>query len=84
MTAGDWPDELHADRVDFEVTRDADSPSQVATRQLLTERRAQPITGIGQHTAEADTACDQAIDFRNRDLRLGSCRAMRDRSASPL
>jgi hypothetical protein len=39
---------------------------------------------IGQHTAKAGTACDQAIDFRNRDLRLRSCRPMRDRNTGPL
>src|SRR5262245_44413487 len=36
---GDWPDQLHADRVDLEVTGDAERPGQVATRQLLAERR---------------------------------------------
>ena len=48
------------------------------------ERRAQPITGIGQHTAEAGAACDHAIDFGKRDLRLRSCRPMCDRNAGPL
>jgi hypothetical protein len=75
---------LHADGVDLEVARDADSPGQIATRQFLAERRALPVAGIGQHTAEADTAGDQAIDLGKRDLRLRSFRPMRERDAGPL
>ncbi len=78
---GGWGDELHTDRVGFEVPGDADSPGEFATRQFLAERGALPIAGIGQHTAEADTARNQTIDLGKRDLRLGSCRAMWDRNA---
>src|SRR5262245_5400330 len=81
---GDGEDQLHTDRVYLEVTGDADSPDQVATRQLLAERRALPIAGIGQHTAKASTACDQAINFGKRDLRLRACAPMWDRNAGPL
>ena len=66
------------------LTGDADGPSQVTTRQLLAERRAQPIAGIGQHTAETDTARDHAIDFGKRDLRLRSRRPMGGRNAGSL
>src|SRR5215510_8013433 len=81
---GDGEDQLHTDRVYLEVTGDADSPDQVATRQLLAERRALPIASIGQHTAKASTACDQAINFGKRDLRLRACAPMWDRNAGPL
>jgi hypothetical protein len=81
---GHWEDQLHADRVHFEVTGDADSPGQVATREFLAERRALPIAGIGQHTAKASTACDQAIDFGERDLWLGAGRPICDRNPGPL
>ena len=53
-------------------------------RQRLAERRALPIAGIGQHIAKADTARNQTIDLVKRDLRLRSCRAMRDRNAGSL
>src|SRR5215467_4859256 len=79
--SGDWEDELHADRVDLEVTRDADGPAQVATRQRLAERCALPVAGIGQHAAKTDTARDQAINFGKRDLRLRSCSPVWDRNA---
>src|SRR6266516_7540181 len=49
---GNGPDELHADRVYLEVTRDADGPGKLASREPLAKRRAQPVTGVRQHTAE--------------------------------
>src|SRR5947207_1523589 len=52
---GNGPDELHADRVYLEVTRDADGPGKLASREPLAKRRAQPVTGVRQHTAEAHT-----------------------------
>lgn len=53
-------------------------------RETLTERRAEPVTGIRQHTAEADTGCEHAINFSQRDLRLGSRGAMLDGNARTL
>src|SRR5262245_16117148 len=78
------PDELHADRVHLEVTRDADRPGKLASREPLAKRRAQPVTGIRQHTAEAHTGRHHAINLRERDLRLGPCRAIFDRNARSL
>jgi hypothetical protein len=37
------------------VTRDADGPGKPTTREPLTERRAEAVTGIRQHAAEAHT-----------------------------
>jgi hypothetical protein len=45
------------------MTRDANGPGQAARRQPLAEWRAQPVIGICQHTAEADTGSDHAIDL---------------------
>src|SRR5271155_665123 len=50
---GNGPDQLHADRIHLEVMRDANRPGKIAGRKPLAERRAQPVTGIRQHTAEA-------------------------------
>src|ERR1700674_1790453 len=47
------PDETHVDRVHLQVTRDADRPSKIASREALAKRRAQPVTCICQHTTEA-------------------------------
>ena len=41
----------------LKVTRDTNGPGQTARRESLPEWRAQPVTGICQHTAEADTGC---------------------------
>ena len=81
---GNGPDEPHADRVHLEVTRDTNGPGQTARRESLPEWRAQPVTGICQHTAEADTGCDHVIDLGERYLRLRPCRSMFGRNASPL
>ena len=74
-TIGHRPHELHPDRIDLridlEMTRHTDCPSKTAGGEPLTERRAQAISGIRQHTAEADTGCDHAIDLSQGDLRLG-------------
>ena len=78
------PNQLHADRIHFEVTRNTNGPGQIASREPLPERRAQPITGIRQHTAEAYTGCDHAIDLGQRDLRLRPCRSMFGRNARSL
>src|SRR3954470_8559977 len=51
---GNWPDQLHAERVHLEMTRDANGPNQTARREPLPEWRAQSVPGIGEHTAEPD------------------------------
>src|SRR5712671_5488373 len=68
---GDRPDQFNPDRINLQVTRDTDGPGQAACRELLTERRAEAVTGIRQHTAEAHTGCHHAIDLRQGDLWLG-------------
>ena len=78
------PDQPHADRIHLEVTRDADRLGKLASREPLAKRRAQRVTGIRQHTAEAHTGRDHAIDLRERDIRLGPCRAVFDRNARSL
>src|SRR5262245_28709216 len=52
---GNRPDHPHLGRVNLEMPRNADRPRQFASREPLTERRAQPITGVRQHAAEANT-----------------------------
>src|SRR6266536_1999903 len=78
---GNGPDELHADRVYLEVTRDADGPGKLASREPLAKRRAQPVTGVRQHTAEAHTARYHAIDRGQGDLGLRSFHSIFDRNA---
>src|SRR5438094_8955442 len=78
---GNGPDELHADRVYLEVTRDADGPGKLASREPLAKRRAQPVTGVRQHTAEAHTGCYHTVDLGQGDLRLRSCHSIFDRNA---
>src|SRR5262245_45619014 len=43
---GNRPDHPHIGRVHFELPRNADCPGKFASCESLTERRAQPITGI--------------------------------------
>jgi len=50
----------------------------------LTKRRAQPVTGIRQRTADAQVGCDHAINLGERDLRLGACRSTFERNVRPL
>jgi hypothetical protein len=66
---GNGPDQLHADRVHLEVTRDADRPGKFASREPLAKQRAQSVTGIRQHTAEVHTGRDNTLDLGERDLR---------------
>src|SRR6476646_8449272 len=77
------PDQLHADRVRLEVTGDANGPGKAASREPLAERRTEPVTGIRQHTAEAHTGRNHAIDLSERDLRLCPCGSIFDRNARP-
>ena len=44
------------EQVHLEVPRNTDCPSKLASCEPLTERRAQPITGIRQHAAKAHTS----------------------------
>src|SRR6516162_4538938 len=46
------------------VPRNTDCPSKLASCEPVTERRAQPITGIRQHAAKAHTGRDGTIDLR--------------------
>src|SRR6478735_2039888 len=82
-----WPNELHADRIYLEVTRDADRPGEIASREFLAERRARSVTSIREHTAEAHTSRHHPIDLSQRDLGLGPCHLMlggNARSLQPL
>src|SRR6266581_1803215 len=52
---GNGPDQPHADTVHLEVTRDADRPGKIASREPLAKRRAEPITGISPRASVSDT-----------------------------
>src|SRR5262249_47020960 len=67
---GTPPNELNVDRVHLEVTTDANRPGKLARRRPLTERRAEPVTGLRQHTAKTYADRYHAIDLGQRDLRL--------------
>jgi hypothetical protein len=81
---GNRPDQFYPDRIHLQVTRGADGPGQAAGREPLTERRAEAVSGIRQHTAEAYTGCHHAIDLRQSDLWLGPRRAVLDWNARTL
>src|SRR5665811_1313066 len=83
-TSGLWPDKFYADRVHFEVTRNANGPGKFASREPLTERRAHPVTGIRQYTAEVDTGRNDAVNFGQCHLWLRSCSLMFGRNPRPL
>src|SRR6478735_3886050 len=51
-STGDRPDQFNPDRINLLVTRDTDGPGQAACREPLTERRAETVSSICQHTAE--------------------------------
>src|SRR5882762_8397597 len=53
-------DQLHPRRIYFLTPQDTDCPNQPARRETLTEWRAETVSGIGQHTAEANQARDRA------------------------
>ena len=71
-------DQLHPRWIYFLTPQDTDCPNQPARRETLTEWRAETVSGICQHTAEANTGCDHAINLGQRDLWLGSRYAMLD------
>jgi hypothetical protein len=80
----DRPDQLDADRVDLQVTRDANGPGQPACREPLSKRRTEAVACIRQHTTEAHAGCHRAINLRQSDLWLGSWRSIFDRYAGAL
>ena len=75
---------MHVDRVHLEVTGDADRSSKIASREALAKRRAQPVTCIGQYTAEAHAGRCHTIDLSERNLRLGTGRSIFDRNTCTL
>src|SRR5438477_2880723 len=83
-TLGNWPDQLHVDRVHLQMTGNANGPGQTARCEPLPEWRAQPVPRICEHTAEADTGRNHAVDLSERDLRLRSCSPMFGRNTNPL
>ena len=56
----------------MEAARDPDSPQQPQSRERLAESSADPIAGIRQHGPEANTGDEGALEFSQRDLRLGA------------
>jgi hypothetical protein len=81
---GNGPDQLHADGIHLEMMRDANRPGNIAGRKPLAERRAQPVTGIPQHTAEAHTGRHHPIDLSEGDLWLRTGGSVFDRNARSL
>src|SRR5262249_51983375 len=80
----DWPDHPYIGRVHLEAPRNTDCPSKLASCEPLTERRAQPITGIRQHAAKAHTGRNSTIDLRQSHFRFRSCRSTFGRTTRPL
>src|ERR1700752_5041775 len=70
-STGERPDQFNLHRINLLVTRDTNGPGQAACREPLTERRAEAVTGIREHTAKAHTGCHHAIDLRQGDHGLG-------------
>src|ERR1700688_5203115 len=83
-STGDRPDQFNLHRINLLVTRDTDGPGEAACRAPLTERRAEAVTGIRQHTAKAHTGGDDAVDLRQGDLWLGPRCAVLDGNARTL
>src|SRR5208337_1419387 len=81
---GNRPDHPHIGRVNLEVPRNTDRPRQLASRELLAEQRALPITGVRQHAAEANTGRDDTIDLRQGYLQLRPCRSIFRRNTRSL
>lgn len=65
-----WEDQSNIGRLDVLAKGDADGPAKAARAQCLPERSGQPITGIGQHAAEAHSCRDNSVDLHDRELRL--------------
>ena len=66
------------------MPRNADRPGQFASGEPLTERCAQPITGIRQHATEAHTGGDYTIDLRKSHLWLCPCHSIFGRNTRSL
>src|SRR5262249_11149293 len=81
---GNWPNQVHADRVHLEMARDANGPGQTARREPLPEWRAQSVPGISERTAKMDTGCNNPVDLSDANLRLRSRSLMFGRNPSPL
>src|ERR1019366_10755206 len=70
-TPSNGKDHRDIGRIDLLLVGNADGPSETALAQSLAERSAQPISGIGQHTAKTDPGNTNTIDLGQRDLGLG-------------
>ena len=79
-TRGRRPDEAHGDRVHFEVARNAHSPGEFARCQPLAKRCTESVSSVPAHSRSGPRlpSCD---DLGERDLRLGSRRAIIRRNA---
>src|SRR5665213_151962 len=71
-------------RIDFLAPRHTNCPQEATFAQSKTERCARSVSCVRQHTAEANTGCDHAIDLGQRDLWLRPCCAMLDWNAGTL
>src|SRR5215469_15824764 len=58
---GNWPNQVHADRVHLEMARDANGPGQTARREPLPEWRAQSVPGLSERN----------LRLRSRSLMFG-------------
>ena len=66
------------------MTGDADRPGKPACAQGLTELGAHAVPCVGEDCPEANAGGDQAIEFGERNLRLGPRRAILGGHAGPL
>jgi hypothetical protein len=73
---GDGEDKFDVARVDLLMTGNADRPGKPACAQGLTELGAHAVPGVGEDRPETNAGGDQAIEFGERNLRLGSRRAI--------
>ena len=73
---GDGENEFDVAWVDLLMTGDADRPGKPACAQRLTELGAHAVPCVGEDCPEANAGGDQAIEFGERNLRLGPRRAI--------
>src|SRR5262249_59585793 len=66
--SGNRPDHLHIGREYLEDPWDTDCPNQFASRDPLAKRRAQPITRLRQHAANASAGLYCTTDLRYSPL----------------
>lgn len=69
-TTGDREEHFHNTSVDLLMFGNSHRPIQSAFAQALTERCAEPITGIGKDASEADASRTHPIDLGKPDLGL--------------